>query len=184
MYDSQASPLRFPWSALLWFLAAVLLLLLIGVWTETQWWQLMTWVIVPVMVAVIISAVSSRRTVDPDGAYGITTRWARSVARLTVEASTDQVMAAVKHSAEEWPRFTAVEVSATGARLAAQMNLKTWGERITLRFRPTAWGGIEIDALCEPSWGITLIDYGQGAADLRQLLRAIEHHLAGVDRVR
>lgn len=184
MHQSQTPSLRFPWSALVWFLTMTLALLLLGVWTETSWWRALTWLAVPLLLAVIFIVSGGRRTVTVGGTHGITSQWARSEATLSVEAPVEQVMVAVMRSVEELPRLDMVEISATGAHLQARMNLKTWGEDITLRFRPVGPGRVGIAALCEPSLGITLIDYGQGATDLRDLLGAIERQLTGADQVR
>lgn len=184
MQQSQASSLRFPWPALLWFSAAILALLLIGIWAERPWWAALSWAAFPVALVMILIVAGGRRAAAAGGAYGITSRWARSQAVLSVDASVEQVMAAVQRSAEELPRLTLVEISSTGACLAARMNMKTWGENLTLRFRPVEPGRIEIDARCEPDLSVTLVDYGQGAADLRQLLETVEHHLTGAEQVR
>ena len=184
MQQTQASSLRFPWLALLWFSAAVLALLLIGAWAGTPWWSTLSWLAIPVGIAVVVGVVGGRRADAAGGAYGITSRWARSEAVLSVDASVEQVATAVQRSAEELPRLTLVEISATGACLAARMKMKTWGEHLTLRFRPSGPGRVEIAARCEPDLGITLVDYGQGAADLRQLLESIERQLTGAEQVR
>ncbi|MGX5360311.1 hypothetical protein [Kocuria sp. KH4] len=127
MDQSQTSFSRFRWSALLWFLPAALVLLLVGIWVETQWWVVAVWVAIPVLFGVIIGVFGGRRTAMADGTYGITSQGARSEGRLSVEAPVEQVMAAVRRAGEGLPRFTLVEVSDTGAQLTASMNMKTWG---------------------------------------------------------
>ena len=177
MHQSQTPPSRFRWSALLWFLPAALVLLGVGIWAQTQWWVVAVWVAIPVLCGVLIGVFGGRRTEAADGAYGITSQGARSEGRLSVQAPVEQVMGAVRQAAEALPRFTVVEVSEAGAQLTASMNMKTWGERITLRFRPAAPDRIEIEALCEPRLSTTMVDYGQGAKDLRALLDAIDHQV-------
>ena len=155
MHQSQTPPSRFRWSALLWFLPAALVLLGVGIWAQTQWWVVAVWVAIPVLCGVLIGVFGGRRTEAADGAYGITSQGARSEGRLSVQAPVEQVMGAVRQAAEALPRFTVVEVSEAGAQLTASMNMKTWGERITLRFRPAAPDRIEIEALCEPRLSTT-----------------------------
>jgi hypothetical protein len=174
MHQTNVPPSRFRWSALLWFLPATLFLLVVGIWTEMPWWVTALWVAVPVAFGLVIGVLGGRRTSVPDGAYGITSQSARSEGRLSVDVPVERVARTVREAVEALPRFALVELSGTGAQLRARMNMKTWGERITLRFHPLESARTEIEALCEPRLGTTLVDYGQGAKDLRTLLGAIE----------
>lgn len=90
----------------------------------------------------------------------------------------EQVLRSVRKAVEDLPRYTLVELSGVQAQLTARMNMKSWGERITLRFRPLDPTRTEIQAQCEPRLGTTMVDYGQGAKDLRTLLGAIEQHIS------
>ena len=88
------------------------------------------------------------------------------------------MLRSLRQVVEDLTRFTLVELSGTQAQLTARMNMKSWGERITLRFHPLDLTRTEIEARCEPRLGTTMVDYGQGAKDLRTLLGAIEQHTA------
>ena len=183
MQKINVPPPRIRWSALLWFLPATLILLVVGIWTQMPWWVTALWVAIPLAFGLVIGVLGGRRTSAPDGAYGITSQTARSEGRLSVDVPVEQVVRTVREAVETLPRFTVVELSGTGAQLTARMNMKTWGERITLRFHPLEPARTEIEALCEPRLGTTLVDYGQGAKDLRTLLGAIEQRTARDQRL-
>ena len=178
MQETNVPPSRFRWSALLWFLPAALVLLAVGIWAEQPWWVLALWVVVPLGFCVVIGMLGGRRTSAPDHAYGITSQGAHSEGRLEVDMPVEQVLRSLRQVVEDLPRFTLVELSGTQAQLTARMNMKSWGERITLHFHPLDPTRTEIEARCEPRLGTTMVDYGQGAKDLRTLLGAIEQHTA------
>ncbi|MFI7579823.1 hypothetical protein [Kocuria kalidii] len=177
MQETNVPPSRFRWSALLWFLPAALVLLAVGIWAERPWWALALWVAIPVVFGVVIGVLGGRRTSAPDHAYGITSQGARSQGRLEVDVPVEQVMLNLRETVEQLPRYTLVELSGVQAQLTARMNMKSWGERITLRFHPLDPTRIKIEALCEPRLGTTMVDYGQGAKDLRTVLGAIEQRI-------
>lgn len=90
----------------------------------------------------------------------------------------EQVLPSLHQVVEDVPRFTLVELSGAQAQLTARMNMKSWGEQITFHFHPLEPARTQIQAQCEPRLGTTMVDYGQGAKDLRTLLGAIEQHTA------
>lgn len=178
MQETNVPPSRFRWSALLWFLPAALVLLAVGIWAERPWWALALWVAIPVGFGVVIGVLGGRRTSALGSAYGITSQGARSQGRLEMGVPVEQVMRSLREAVEQLPRYTLVELSGVQAQLTARMNMKSWGERITLRFHPLEPTHTQIEAQCEPRLGTTMVDYGQGAKDLRTLLGAIEQHTA------
>lgn len=183
MHQSRNLPSRFRWSGLLLFLPSALILLFFGTWLEMPWWLIGIFVAIAVLSGVVMGALSGRRT-PLTGRYGITSQGPRSEALLSTEASMEQVLEAVTQVAAELPRFTLAEISRSGARLTVPMNIKTWGRRITLRFRPAESGHLVIEALSEPRLRITMVDWGQSAEDLQILLGAIDRQVSGAHRAR
>jgi carbon starvation protein CstA len=74
MHESKLSPSRFRWTALLWFLPAALVLLVVGIWAQAPWWVVALWMTVPLALGVTIGVFGGRRTTVADGAYGITSQ--------------------------------------------------------------------------------------------------------------
>jgi hypothetical protein len=105
--------------------------------------------------------------------YGISTRIARSTGTLTVAASVDEVVHAVEEFSPtiEQPRL--LSLSAAGAEFKRSRNLRTWGLRITLKFRPLGSDQTLITAKTSPRLPTTLTDGGQGEVDLRFLFDLI-----------
>lgn len=102
----------------------------------------------------LMESTAPQSQADP---YGISTRAARSTGTLTVAASVDEVVRAVEEFSKtiEQPRL--VSLSAAGAEFKRSMNLRTWGLRITLRFRSLGSDQTLITAesrprLPPPSW--------------------------------
>lgn len=180
---SRTPPARFRWSPMLWLLPASLVLLFAGTWAGMRWWVVETGVAALLTTGLVLGLFGGRRAPGPDGAYGIRSLAARSRGRLGVEAPVEDVVAAVRRTGEQLPRFTVVELSRAGARLTASATVQTWREHITLRFHPADPGRTEIEARCTPHVRTTVVDYGQGARDLHTLLGAIDLQVAGAGPV-
>lgn len=173
MSYSHQSPTRFRWVALYCMLPAVAILLIIGVWTETRWGAIAVWVTTPVIFGLVIGLLGGRKSEAAEGPYQITSQGARSEAQLTLSVPKEQVMTVVEDAVKELPRFTLVRISSSEAQLTARMNIKAWGAHIGLQFNPIAFDETKIEALWEPRLKTTMVDYGQGAKDLRKLLDSI-----------
>lgn len=170
------------WSVLLWVLLIALVVLIIGIWAELSWGMTIGMMAIPVAAGLLLAALGGRRTQAPDDVYGIASQGARSEGRLTIALPVSRVPRAVEDATQGKLPLSLVSLSETGAELSRGVTLKTWGERITLEFRPIAPEQTEITARCEPKLGTTMVDYGQGAQDLRLLLGAIEEQVHQIKR--
>ena len=94
---------------------------------------------------------------------------------LIVPVSVDEVVRVVDELTRGLRQPRPVNLSAAGAEFNRQMNLKTWGMRITLRFRPLRSDQTLIWAGCQPKLRTTIWDWGQGRSDLLALLTAIDN---------
>jgi hypothetical protein len=176
MHQQTAQPPRMKRWVVAWMSLATLVLLVIGLYIQAPIWMVALWVVIPLVLGLLLLILSARTTTAPDGAYGITSHSARSEGQLAVGASVEQVVRVLPRVIDRLPRFSLVELTEAGAELTAKGNMKTWGERIMLELHPASPTSTEIRARCEPTVATTLIDYGQGAADLRALLGALEEH--------
>jgi hypothetical protein len=151
-------------------------LLVVGLSVQAPIGMVALWAVIPVVLGLPLLVLSARTTTAPDRACGITSHSARSEGQLIVGVPAERVVRVIPRVVDGLPRFRLVELTEAGAELAVNGNMKTWGERITAELRPTSPTGTEVRARCEPTVGRTSIDDGQGAADLRALLGALEEH--------
>lgn len=166
-----------PWWWLVWLATATLAF--IGLAALFRWWGTTLWALAaPVVIMLVVLALGARRTASPDGAHGLVTQAARSAGRLEVPQHVDRVPALVEEAAGGVRALELTSSSAATARLEAGVSWGSWGERITLRYRPAPGGGTEIVARCDPAFWLTVHDHGRGAADLEQLLDGIERAAA------
>jgi hypothetical protein len=110
--------------------------------------------------------------------YEISTRAAWSTGTLTVRASIDEVVRAVEELSKTLRQPRLVSLSAAGAEFKRSINFRTWGMRITLRFRSQGADQTLIFAESGPRLPTTIMDWGQGASDLRTLLGGIDRQIA------
>lgn len=176
MHQQTAQLSRMKRWVVAWMSLAALVLLVVGLYVQAPIWMVALWVVIPVALGLLLLVLSARTTTVPDGAYGITSHSARSEGQLIVDAPVERVIRVIPRVVDRLPRFSLVELTEAGAELTVKGNMKTWGERITVELRPASPTSTEVRAQCEPTIRTTLIDYGQGAADLRTLLGALEEH--------
>lgn len=170
------------WSLLLWVLPIAPVVLGVGIWAELSGRFIFLMVAIPVVAGLLLAVLGGRRMSAPDDVYGIISQGARSEGKLIVALPINKVPQVVENAARGKSHLSVISLSETGAELLRSANFKTWGERVTLQFQPITTEQTEIMARCEPRLGTTLIDYGQGAQDLRLLLRAIEEQASRTER--
>jgi hypothetical protein len=110
-----------------------------------------------------------------DDPYDISTQAARTTGVLIAPVSVDEVVSVVAELTRGLRQPRLVNLSTAGAEFNRRMNLKTWGMRITLRFRPLQSDQTLIWAGCQPKVRSPISDWGQGRSDLLALLTAIDN---------
>lgn len=174
--ESAKDPERKPrWGAVGWFLPAAVILLLVSLALQWPWPITAGLFAIPLVIGLLLVLWAGRETSSAVQGFRITSRGARSEGRLTVPVSTGRIEQVLHAAVDGLHRFTIRASSAEGADLAVSWSIKTWGERISLRFTPTNPSETEITGVCTPKLSTTLIDYGQGAEDLQALFAAIRH---------
>lgn len=168
---------------LLLILPGTLFILGVSLWAGLPWQETALLTASPIGLVLLAVLLGHRKTRARDGAYGITTQGAYSQASLTLELPVERVVRVVDDASHTIRQPRRTKLSPAGAEFDSSSSLKTWGMRIMLEFHPVARNQTLIAARAEPKLSLTVIDYGQGAKDLRTLLRAIEQRASWDDRV-
>ena len=165
---------RSPWWTFSWFLVA-LAAAMGAASLLARWWGTTTpWLLPPLFILLLLVILGARRTTSPNGAYGITGRGARSEGRVEVPAALDDVPSLIEDAVARSPSLRVESLSPATARVTGGLSWWSWGERITLRYRPAGEGSTEISGRCVPTFWLTVYDWGQGAADLELLFGELE----------
>ena len=100
----------------------------------------------------------------------VSTRWGRSTAFATIPAPVGVVPHLVPRAVRHSKRFADRSLDGWSAVLTCKPNMWTWGGKITLTFSPTSPTSTAVHARWEPDVPTTLITWGQGKRDIRELL--------------
>lgn len=166
--------IRSPWWAFSWFAAALVVALVAASLLERWWGTVLPWLF-PLLFALLGPVLLGlRRTSAPQRGYGIAGRSARSEGRAEVSAALDEVPRLLEDAVARIPTLRVESTAPATARVTRGFSWWSWGERITLRYRPAGEGSTEISARCAPILCITVYDWGQGAADLELLFGELE----------
>lgn len=173
-----------PWKALLLLeIPGTFFLVAVSIWAGYPWAVVAMLAAIPVAILLLAVLLARRTTRARDGAYGLTTRGAHSQASLTLDLPMERVVRVVDDASHTIRRPRRTRLSPTGAEFDSPGNVKTWGMRILLEYRSITPNRTLIAARAEPKLSLTVIDYGQGAQDIRTLLAAIERRASWDDRV-
>lgn len=104
---------------------------------------------------------------------------ARSSATFVVPVAFDSLPGSIATALDASKRFTVKAVTSSGASLTVGFTWRVWADRVDLRFFRAADGFTRVDASWEPTLSTTVIDYGQGAKDLRRLCKELLRATAG-----
>lgn len=107
----------------------------------------------------------------------VTAKRARARGELLVAAPVDQLPPAVERAAARLHRFTLTGLWRERAELMAGTTWKTFGEDIVLSFEPVDAGTTRVLGTSTPQVPTTIFDYGQGKADLSEVLAAVAAEL-------
>ncbi|WIG18792.1 hypothetical protein [Kocuria rosea] len=168
---------------LLLFLPGTLFILGVSLWAGLPWQETALLTAAPMGLALLAVLLGYRKTRARDGAYGITTQGATSEASLILELPAERVVRVVDDASHTIRQPRRTKLSLAGAEFDSSSSFKTWGMRIILEFHPVAQNRTLITARAEPKLSLTVIDYGQGAKDLRTLMGAIERRASWDERV-
>jgi hypothetical protein len=169
---------RSPWWTFSWFLVA-LAAAMGAASLLARWWGTSTpWLLPPMLVLLLLVLLGARRITAPNGAYGIAGRGARSEGRVELPVALDDVPNLLEDAVARIPSLRVESLSLATARVTGGLSWWSWGERITLRYRPAGEGSSEISGRCTPTFWLTVYDWGQGAADLELLFEELEREAA------
>jgi hypothetical protein len=104
---------------------------------------------------------------------------ARSNSSFTLPADISTARAWIEASVHSVPRLTVTSASADSITVRGRVNWKTWGETIEISLVPVSAGETDVVIRSNPIVTTTVIDFGQGAKDVRNLVAAIWERLPG-----
>ncbi|UWX97814.1 hypothetical protein N2K95_03770 [Arthrobacter zhaoxinii] len=107
----------------------------------------------------------------------VTSKRARSRGELLVSAPAAAVPGAVERAALRLPKMTLTGVWQDRAEFAVGMTWKSYGANIVLSFEPVDAGTTRVLATSTPAVPTTLTDWGQGKAQLTEVLSAVAAEL-------
>lgn len=107
----------------------------------------------------------------------VTSKRARARGELVVQAPVAELPAAVERASYRLPRMTVTGIWMERAELTAGTTWKSFGEDIVLSFEPIDAGTTRVLATSTPQLATTIFDYGQGKADLTEVLKAVAAEL-------
>jgi hypothetical protein len=108
-----------------------------------------------------------------NGEITVSTKWARSAATWASDITASALPDLTEHAVEHLRRFKTIAKTNDSVTLACRMNFKTWGGKLTLRFAQGTESST-VESRWEPVFGSTIIDWGQGESDTRQVWEAID----------
>lgn len=94
---------------------------------------------------------------------------------MIVPVSVDRLPALVEEATLTSRRFKIKSIDAENADLTVGISWRTFGGKIHLQFKSALEESSFIEALWSPIVGTTVIDYGQGAKDIRELHQIISN---------
>lgn len=103
----------------------------------------------------------------------ISTVRGRSTSALPLPVPVVELPAVTRRAVESSRRFKLKAVDASSAELTVGFTWRAFGGRLSLQFIGAPDGSSWIDVTWDPLVGTTLIDYGQGAKDIRTLYGAL-----------
>lgn len=104
----------------------------------------------------------------------VSTTRGRSTSRIPLPVPLTELPALVQRAVESSRRFKMKKTSDTSAELTVGFTWRAFGGRLRLQFLAIPDGSSYVDAAWEPTLGTTLVDYGQGAKDIRALYGALQ----------
>lgn len=107
----------------------------------------------------------------------VTSKRARARGEMVVQAPVSQLPPAVERAVYKLPRMTLTGVWQERAEVMAGTTWKTFGEDIVLTFEPVDEATTRVLASSKPHVATTLFDYGQGKADVTEVLTAVAAEL-------
>ena len=102
---------------------------------------------------------------------------ARARGEMVVAVPAAALPPAVERAGARLPRMTLTGIWQERAELVAGTTWKTFGEDIVLSFEPIDAGTTRVLATSTPQLTTTIFDYGQGKADLTEVLNAVAAEL-------
>jgi hypothetical protein len=103
----------------------------------------------------------------------VSTIRARSTSTMSIPVPVAELPALVQDAVQSSRRFKLKAIGPNSAELTVGFTWRAWGGRLRLQFLGVPDGSSHIDAIWEPVLGTTLVDYGQGAKDIRSLYEAV-----------
>ncbi|MCQ1987606.1 hypothetical protein [Arthrobacter sp. zg-Y844] len=107
----------------------------------------------------------------------ITSKRARGRGELVISAPVAALPPAVERAAHRLPKMTLTGVWQERAEFSVGMTWKSYGSNIVLTFEPVDAGTTRVVATSTPAVPTTLMDWGQGKADLAEVLNAVAAEL-------
>jgi hypothetical protein len=104
---------------------------------------------------------------------------ARSSATFPIKTTRESLPVVLSEAVRTSRRFKLKDATADGATLTVGFTWRVWAGVIDLSFAPGQGGWTQVEASWRPTVATTVIDYGQGAKDLRRLYKEL---LAASDR--
>ncbi|RPE76054.1 MULTISPECIES: hypothetical protein [unclassified Frondihabitans] len=98
---------------------------------------------------------------------------ARSSATFSIKTTRESLPALISEVIRTSRRFKLKAARADGATLTVGFTWRVWAGVIELSFAPVQGGWAEVEASWRPTVTTTVIDYGQGAKDLRRLYKEL-----------
>ncbi|MGW9404484.1 hypothetical protein ACWGQ2_11030 [Arthrobacter sp. NPDC055585] len=107
----------------------------------------------------------------------VSSKRARAHGELVVQAPMAALPPAVERALAGLPRMTLTAIWRERAEIVAGGNWKSFGAVIVLSFEPIDARTTRVSAASTPNVPTTLFDYGQGKADVTEVLRAVAAEL-------
>ncbi|MCC3298740.1 hypothetical protein [Arthrobacter caoxuetaonis] len=107
----------------------------------------------------------------------VTSKRARARGEMVVAAPVSALPPAVERAGVRLPRMTLTGIWQERAELVAGTTWKTFGEDIVLTFEPVDAATTRVVATSTPHVPTTIFDYGQGKADVTEVLNAVAAEL-------
>ncbi|RPE78436.1 hypothetical protein EDF39_1114 [Frondihabitans sp. PhB161] len=99
---------------------------------------------------------------------------ARSSATFPIEITRELLPVVISEVVRTSRRFKLKAATAAGATLTVGFTWRVWAGVIELSFAPGQGSWTQVEASWRPTVATTVIDYGQGAKDLRQLYKELQ----------